>query len=230
MQKYEESFEQPILTKESGNIAESKSINDDLPSNYMTSNMHRNAFSSVRISTTPGSYAPIAFEQHEFGNWNPVSLPTTTEIISWFYLYGAHGQLRNYTMLKENDVYRLCLDSGATQTVLREKQFQCYKKEYNLHVEPTKSASSFRFAAMNYQSMGMFYAIIPKLNVTHVYIKTHIVLINEHIRWCWYIHGPRSIIRLWNSLTYYWKAKWKIQLHYLGGHVYIERYQKDKCN
>lgn len=72
----------------------------------------------------------------------------------------------------------LCLDSGTTRTLVGIKQFIGYDEEYNQIITKKRSASSFKFGATTYQSMGSFTGRIPLANNTRLCIKTHMIPIN----------------------------------------------------
>lgn len=73
----------------------------------------------------------------------------------------------NCNILKEDQFYGFCLDTGATRTT-----------KYDLNIQPKRTVSSFGFCATNYQSLESFTSIIPLPNGKTLHIKTNILQIN----------------------------------------------------
>lgn len=82
------------------------------------------------------------------------------------------------------------------------------------------SASSFRFGAINYQVLVIFYAKIPMPNSTHLKSEIHIVPINVPfliVLGIFMQHGMQMDFN--NHQLTSKQEKCKIPLHYLRGHV-----------
>lgn len=132
------------------------------------------------------------------------------------------GQDKNYTILKDNEFDRFCVEFRGTRTLVVETQYMCYKLEYNLNVKLKRTASSFRFWFHRLPNAGNFRCQNILTERKTIKIKKHILLINVP-----FLSGMEMFMEHGISMTFEKhqlvrkNGKRNIPLLYIRGHVYI---------